>query len=1170
VTTVSTSPLLSRIQRSQPGDIHLIAAKIYVMSAIEACKGNTLQNATWNEDKTVLDITFAGGATTTLLAEGWRLVSKCTCGQWQPARNCSHVVIAWAALKRLVSPEALSHMKINKNMLDDLKRFIEQEPMASHPATVGSPRSEAPQKPEQPAPRQEPAYRLVISASRYKSLFARIMRGDSEVSSWSAPGLPTPLSRFLLSHYYYEPSPQYYEAFLAATKAAYPIFYRDQHGHETELAYRNEMPATACVSFDIVGDEVVLRRSLDNGKRMPDDAILHGQLLISPDEGSMYPVMNNMAWRLWEEVVDHLESDDDNNEDNDLFDGPEDDDQIPLPGIRRVHHGVAVPLEQFNAAGVRLDRQLLEPPEGQNCFLMRNSVPEMPEPVTPSYLLDIPAGMTKPTTFLKPVGSDEGQEFDCSPDVFRLVAPTGRKWLSGPMKTKKRLRAVLETAFRVMGEKTDTKRSAIIRQMTSTPDFAKRNVKREGKQLVCGLKDSWESSALLLKATPEGWRLVQEENLPQSQLLRIQYEAFGLDPFECYGAPGGMEVPHDLLAQKLPNLLATLRSQGFSLRLGSTPMATAEWSFSLDATRSTQDWFELRPEIRCDGELLTVEELRELFGGGGLLHRNGRLIMLDEVNGQVLSMFSEMFGDTKKKRKGDQELVRVPRLRILDWLQLRQHGVSVRLSPEDSWILESLLNFDSIPQRRLPDRLKASLRHYQEDAWRWLAFLYEHRFGACLADDMGLGKTLQGITLLAGILAGEIASPAPPGTPHLVVAPPSLLFNWEAELGRFLPSAKVMIYAGSGRSCDAFNTYDVIITSYGIVQRDIEKLGEQAFNVIIFDEAQMVKNLHAITSNAVRRLKGSFTLAMTGTPMENHIGEYYAIMDLCLPGLLGTKEEFSRVLGKAGADGISRLVGRTRPFVMRRTKQLIADELPPKIEIDIPLELTPKQKAFYQRTVEEVRGQVQDAYANHAPAQARIIALTAILRLRQICLAPSLAAPTASESSPKLEFLAEQLEELRDEGHSSLVFSQFTSYLDLVERGLRGKGFSLLRLDGSTPVAQRKKLVQAFQDSAEPTVFLISLKAGGKGLNLTRATYVYHMDPWWNPAVEDQASDRAHRIGQTAQVTITRLIMRHTIEEKMMGLKARKTQLYKAILEDGVAGGGASLTREDFEFLLEG
>jgi len=240
------------------------------------------------------------------------------------------------------------------------------------------------------------------------------------------------------------------------------------------------------------------------------------------------------------------------------------------------------------------------------------------------------------------------------------------------------------------------------------------------------------------------------------------------------------------------------------------------------------------------------------------------------------------------------------------------------------------------------------------------------------------------------------------------------------------------------------------------VQRDIDKLAETAFDVIIFDETQVVKNLQAATTNAVRKLKGSFVLALTGTPVENHLGEYYAIMDLCLPGLLGGYDEFNRQISKGGAAAIKRLIERTRPFVLRRTKQMIAAELPPKIETDIRLELSPKQKLLYQRTVEEVKGQVQEAYQTRAVAQARIIALTAILRLRQICLAPVLASPEASDHSPKLDFLVDQLAELRDEGHSSLVFSQFTAYLDLIEKGVKQAGLNCMRLDGSTPVPQRK------------------------------------------------------------------------------------------------------------------
>jgi len=266
-------------------------------------------------------------------------------------------------------------------------------------------------------------------------------------------------------------------------------------------------------------------------------------------------------------------------------------------------------------------------------------------------------------------------------------------------------------------------------------------------------------------------------------------------------------VPSAQLLKELPRLVARLQQEGFLLRFGSEPLAAASWEFSLDATRSGMDWFELKPEIRCNGEILSDEEMNGLFSGAGMLRRGGKLMLLDDVSAQVMAMFSGTMTDGKKKRKGGPEPVRVPRLQILDWLQLRSHGVTVTLSSEDAAILESLLNFASIPDRPLPTGLDATLRHYQADAWRWLAFLYDHRFGACLADDMGLGKTLQAITLLAGIMSGEITTAVPRGTPHLVVAPPSLMFNWEAEIARFLPSAKVCLYAGGGRSIEISNNW---------------------------------------------------------------------------------------------------------------------------------------------------------------------------------------------------------------------------------------------------------------------------------------------------------------------------------------------------------------------------
>lgn len=1021
-------------------------------------------------------------------------------------------------------------------------------------------------------------YRLVLSEQQGR-LHGSIQCGNETVQPWTTRGIPTDIVRFLSSCFYYESSPRYFETFQRITSGHYPIIHHDEAGVETALTYRPEEPCHAGITFDIRENEIQITRTLDGYLPLAETAVIHDSIKLDLQTATLHPIINLRTWKTLEEIEDKLyaldDSDDefhDNDDDWEYEDSDFDDEQdgkgIISSGIHEIPHGIAVTATLFNTAAIRFNQTLIANSD-ENFFFLQNGLPvETPKPAIPSFHLNIPAGISDKPVRLVPHGMYEQQSFPFSGKTFWLLNPGLRSQLSAPLKAKKRVRALLEAGFELLDIVKPTARNSFIRTTLSTPDFLKRNIKREAKQILTTFAEQCQQKVVLLRSAADGWKFIADDRLQQAKLLQIMLDLFGMDAFTDDIMPGSALVPPETLIRELPSLAGRLKSAGFSLLVNDAPLTTASWEFSLDATSSSLDWFELRPEIRCAGELLSGAELQELINGNGLLQRNGRLMLLDEVSAQVLAMFAGAIPNSKRKRKHEQEAVRVPRLQILDWIQLRQHGVTVKLSPDDARLLDNLLNFDSIPERPLPDNLTATMRHYQGDAYRWLGFLYEHRFGACLADDMGLGKTLQGIALLAGIMSDTISSSAPAGTPHLVVAPPSLLFNWESEITRFLPSARIMLYTGPGRSCDGFSEVDIIITSYGIIQRDIHQLSELRFNVMIFDETQVVKNLQAATTNAVRRLKGSFALALTGTPVENHLGEYYAIMDLCLPGLLGTREEFSRMIGQNHPEGTARLLRRTRPFVLRRTKQLIATELPPKIETDIQLELTTKQKTLYQRTVEEVRGAIREAYSSHAPAQARIIALTAILRLRQICLVPALAIQGASSTSPKLDFLTEQLEELRDEGHSALVFSQFTSYLDIIEEGLRQQGLNYLRLDGSTPLAKRKQLVQSFQNSEEPSVFLISLKAGGKGLNLTKATYVYHMDPWWNPAVENQASDRAHRIGQTNQVTITRLIMRHTIEEKMMALKQQKLKLYRSILEDGTGGSGAGLTRDDFEFLL--
>ena len=1178
--SVSTSPLLRLFKEREPRDLYSLASKANLESGMTICRHGGIVQAEWNSTRSSLNIAFSHQITTSFTCADQRISSSCTCRIWRSWAQCPHMVAGWAVLKRLVSPDSLSQIRFSPELLETAaeKCGIEQLKSAAPkplPADLTKVRDKvlrnlgiAPSEAATLQPKPAKNYRLVMSVDYEDQLQARIYRGKELINYWSGQGCPAAIQLFLTTTRYFDASTRFFEQFTLITKGSVPIVFLNKKGQENPLVWRPDQPLQCTLTLDNSNETISLNRTLDQGAPIPPGALYRHELLVNPATGTIHPLYNPASWQVAlqfeekiyrscdvEDVDEYEYEDEDDGWDDDSY--PDDE----VPGISRLPHGIALKRELFNKAACRLL------PEAFSGLLFTCDVQQAtPDRDTqPNRLLNIT--YQGDTAILMPLLSHSTLVYTFADSLFYFLRSSARSRLPAPLKAKKRIRHLSETFFQLIDEKKNTTRTKLMRTALDSADYNKRDIKRSAKQLLNHLLSQADLKPQLIYAKTDGWQLIEDSRIQQLELVRIIYNLLGNEPFEHAHVPAGAVLPSEQLAKLLPPLLQRLGQHGFELRFDLQPLTTGNWQFSLDATRSGLDWFELKPEIRIDGELLTDQELQELLSGDGMLRKDGKLLLLDELSAQVLAMFSgAMTG--KKSKKGKQELVRVPRLQILDWLQLRKHGVEVKLAPQDAGVLDSLLNFDQMPKTDLPQGLTADLRHYQLDAWHWLAFLYRHRFGACLADDMGLGKTLQGITLMAGIMAGAIPSAAPAGSRHLVVAPPSLLFNWEAEIARFLPTARVLLYAGTGRSTENFGDHDIIITSYGIIQRDHAKLEQLRFDIIIFDETQVVKNLQAATTNAVRKLKGAFTLALTGTPVENHLGEYYAIMDLCLPGLLGSHDEFNRQINKEGTPAIQRLIQRTKPFVLRRTKQMIAAELPPKIETDIRLELSPKQKLLYQRTVEEVKGQVQEAYQNHAVAQARIIALTAILRLRQICLAPVLAAETASDVSPKLEFLIEQLEELRDEGHSALVFSQFTGYLDIIENGLKQQGLICLRLDGSTPVPQRKKLVNSFQDSTEPLVFLISLKAGGKGLNLTRATYVYHMDPWWNPAVENQASDRAHRIGQTGQVTITRLIMRHTIEEKMMELKARKFELYKALLEDGTGGGGTSLTREDFEFLL--
>lgn len=482
--------------------------------------------------------------------------------------------------------------------------------------------------------------------------------------------------------------------------------------------------------------------------------------------------------------------------------------------------------------------------------------------------------------------------------------------------------------------------------------------------------------------------------------------------------------------------------------------------------------------------------------------------------------------------------------------------------------LRQLIHLAELPKITVPAGLRAQLREYQQDGLNWLQFLRENRFNGILADDMGLGKTVQTLAHLQyekeqGRLKQAV----------LIVAPTSLVGNWLAEAGRFTPDLKVLVYHGSERHQDSFDDFDLVISTYGLIHRDKDKFINYEFYYLILDEAQFIKNARTKTTQIIQQLKASHRLCLTGTPLENHLGELWSLFHFLAPGLLGDAKQFRlcfRTPIEKHGDWKRRelLSKRVRPFLLRRTKNQVAKELPPKTEIVRTIELIGPQRDLYEAIRMSMEKKIRDVIARQGLSKSHILLLDALLKLRQICCDPRLLslpeAVMAQGTSSKLEALMELLDNLVEEGRCILVFSQFTSMLKLIEEALVAKNYEYLKLTGQTQ--NRQTLVDRFQQGKIP-IFLISLKAGGTGLNLTRADTVIHYDPWWNPAVEDQATDRTHRIGQENPVFVYKLITSGTVEEAILRMQERKRQLVDGILSADVTK-TMGLSEEDLEQLF--
>jgi SNF2 family DNA or RNA helicase len=466
---------------------------------------------------------------------------------------------------------------------------------------------------------------------------------------------------------------------------------------------------------------------------------------------------------------------------------------------------------------------------------------------------------------------------------------------------------------------------------------------------------------------------------------------------------------------------------------------------------------------------------------------------------------------------------------------------------------QRLENFSKVEEIETPGEIKATLRDYQKAGFQWMQFLAGHGLHGILADDMGLGKTLQ---TLAHLMA-EKTSGRSGGRPSLVIAPTSVVSNWRAEAIKFAPGLRVLVLNGADRKkyYRSIPYADLVITSFALLQRDIEKLMGFEYHLMVLDEAQYIKNPRAKVAQAACRVVARHRLCLSGTPIENHLGELWSLMHFLIPGFLGTEDAFNKNFRKpieeeGDTEKNAMLKKRIAPLVLRRTKDQVAKELPPKTEMVHLIELSSDQKDLYETVRATMDKRVRAAIAARGIEQSQIVFLDALLKLRQICCDPRLLPEDFAAgitSSAKLDFLKEMLETLVEEGRKILIFSQFTTMLALIEEHLVKIRVPYLKLTGGSK--DRGKLVEEFQSGKFP-VFLISLKAGGTGLNLTAADTVIHYDPWWNPAAEAQATDRAYRIGQDKPVFVHKLLCQETVEERIHRLQSDKAKLAEGLLSD--------------------
>ncbi|MBL8205055.1 MAG: SNF2 helicase associated domain-containing protein [Blastocatellia bacterium] len=621
-----------------------------------------------------------------------------------------------------------------------------------------------------------------------------------------------------------------------------------------------------------------------------------------------------------------------------------------------------------------------------------------------------------------------------------------------------------------------------------------------------------------------------------------------------------------LKSSRVPKAIQTLLSNGWHVEAeGKLYRRPGNFNFSVS---SGIDWFELHGTVDFEGETVNLPELLAALKRGQTTIELG-----DGTFGLLPEEWLKKYGLIAATGEANDDHLRFSRAQagLLDAMLAAQP--EVEFDPTFAKVREELKSFGGITAQEPPPGFVGELRGYQKEALGWFEFLQKFGFGGCLADDMGLGKTPMTLAMLEtrrALRAGQKGQPRP--APTLIVVPKSLVFNWQAEAAKFTPQLTVLNHTGGERekeTIEHFDDYDVILTTYGTLRNDAILFKDKRFDYVVLDEAQAIKNANTESAKAARLLQADHKLALSGTPIENHLGELWSLFDFLNPGLLGAASVFG-LSGNAARnpeEATKKILSQAlRPFILRRTKGQVAKDLPAKLEQTIYCEMEPEQAKFYNDMKEHYRHSLLGRIDTQGINKSKMHILEALLRLRQAACHPGLLDPKKTKSSSaKLEVLFSQLEELTQEGHKTLVFSQFTSLLAIVREQLDRENIPYEYLDGKT--RNRQERVERFQTDANCQLFLISLKAGGVGLNLTAADYVFLLDPWWNPAVEAQAIDRTHRFGQTKQVFAYRLITRGTVEEKVLQLQDTKRDLADTIIS---ANNSVirTLSREDLELLL--